>query len=100
MQTMMKGIANNYLLNAQRIRYVESISTEYLSILTILFGDNLEMGQRRISDYGNMTMLEAENELRVRTIMYKGRRLRKQRELREEHAENERAMLEQLKRIS
>lgn len=90
----------NYLLNSQRIKYIHSVSEEYLSILAILYGDTLESGIQRISGYGSMTMLEAENELRLRTLMYKGRRIRRQRDLRSEHEENEKAMLEQLKRLS
>lgn len=96
----MKGIATNYLLNKQRRLYVKSLANEYLSILAILYGDQLEIGQTKVSDYGTMTMLEAENELRIRAMMYKGRRIRKQRDLRDEAETNERDMLEQLKRLN
>lgn len=74
------------------------MSEEYLSIIAILYGDQIESGIKRISYYGDMTMLEAENELRVRTKMMRGQRLRKKRELREEHEAQEAALLEQLKK--
>lgn len=94
----MKTQAMNFKLNSQRRQLIESMSTEYLSILAILYGDQIEMGTRRISHYGNMTMLEAENEIRVRTMMMKGQRLRKKRQLKEEHDEAERELMERLKK--
>lgn len=94
----MKMTAMNFLLNRQRIDLVNNITNEYLSMLAILYGDQIEQGTKRVSDYGNMTMLEAENELRVRTLMMRGQRLRAKRRLQEEHEENERALLEQLKK--
>lgn len=95
---MIRTQAVNFNLNDQRMQLVTSIATEYLSMLTILYGDQIEMGTKRVSDYGNMTMLEAENELRVRTLMMKGQRLRTKRKLKEEHEANEAALLEQLKK--
>lgn len=97
-ETKRQIVASNYLLQQQRTDLVESMATEYLSVLSILYGYQIEQGLRRVSDYGNMTMLEAENEIRIRTVMLRGQRVRKQRELREEMAENERKLLEQLKR--
>lgn len=97
-QKMIQTTAANFNLNKQRRSLVENLSEEYLSILAILFGDQIEMGLKRISYYGNMTMLEAENELRVRTKMMRGQRLRKKRELKEEHEAQEAALLEQLKK--
>lgn len=88
----------NFLLNKQRISVIDNITNEYLSMLAILYGDQIEMGTKRVSDYGTMTMLEAENELRVRTMMLRGQRMRKKRELKEEHEANERALMEQLKK--
>lgn len=88
----------NFKLNKQRIQLIDNITNEYLSILAILYGDQIESGIRRISDYKDMTMLEAENELRVRTIMMKGQRLRTKRKLKEEHDEAERELMERLKR--
>lgn len=88
----------NFILNKQRQELTNSISEEYLSILSILYGDQIESGIKRISYYGDMTMLEAENELRVRTKMMQGLRMRKKRELKEEHAAQEAALLEQLKK--
>lgn len=99
-QKIPQGISINFLINKERRKYVESISQEYLSVLAILYGDFLESGQHAIHDYGRMTMLEVENELRVRTLMYRGRRIQKQRQLRDAHTQNEQDMLEQLKRIS
>ncbi len=77
---------------------VDNLTSEYLSLLAILYGDHIESGVKRISDYRAMTMLDAENELKLRTMMMRGQRLRKKRMLMEEHQENERALLEQLKR--
>ena len=94
----MKTIATNFLLNQQRIDLIESITNEHLSVLAVLYGDQIEMGVRRVSDYRNMTMLDAEQELRVRTMMLKGQRLRKKRELNEQYAADERALMEQLKK--
>lgn len=90
--------AFNFLVQQQRVELIESIANEYLSVLSLLYGYHIEQGTKRVSDYGDMTMLDAENEIRVRTIMMRGQRIRKQRELREEMAENERKLLEQLKR--
>ncbi len=94
----MKTQAMNFLLNQQRREITENVTNEYLSMLAILYGDQIEMGTKRISDYRDMTMLEAENELRVRTMMMQGQRLRLKRKLKEEHEENERALMEQLKK--
>lgn len=91
-------VAPNFSLNKQRRSFVDNLSEEYLSILAILYGNQIDSGIKRISYYGNMTMLEAENELRVRTKMMRGQRLRKKRELREEHEAQESALLEQLKK--
>jgi hypothetical protein len=90
--------ASNFRLNAIRRNNIAALSVEYLSILAILYGEHIDAGYKRIHDYGSMTMLEAENEIRTRTIMLQGDRLRKKRQLREEHAQNEKDMLEQLKR--
>jgi len=90
--------AANFNLNKQRIDIIDSITNEYLSILAILFGDQIESGIKRISYYGDMTMLEAENEFRVRTLMLRGQRLRTKRRLKEEHEAAEQALLEQLKK--
>jgi CII-binding regulator of phage lambda lysogenization HflD len=95
---MMKTLATNFKLNQQRIQLIDSITNEYLSMLAILYGDQIEMGTKRISDYRDMTMLEAENELRVRTMMMKGQRMRTKRKLREEHEAAEKALMEQLKK--
>jgi hypothetical protein len=88
----------NFRLNKQAREIQEALSSEYLSILAILYGDQIESGIKRISDYGTLTMLDAENELRIRMMMMKGQRMRKKRELKEEHEAQEQAMLEQLKR--
>jgi len=98
MQMLKKTKAMSFLLNQQRIELIDNVTNEYLSMLAILYGDQIEQGTKRISDYGNMTMLEAENELRVRTIMMKGQRMRVKRKLQEEHEANEKALMEQLKR--
>lgn len=88
----------NFSLNKQRRDLVINLTDEYLSILAILYGDQIESGIKRVSYYGDMTMLEAENELRVRTKMMRGTRIRRKRELREEHEAQEAALLEQLKK--
>lgn len=90
--------AMNFQINQQRRANIESIAVEYLNILAILYGDQIDTGIKRVRDFGQMTMLEAENELRIRTLMIQAQRLRKKRQLYEEHSENERAMLEELKR--
>lgn len=96
MQIQMQAM--NFLLNSQRMDLVESVSVEYLSILAILYGSQIETGEKRISSFGGMTMLEAENEFRVRTMMMRGIRLRKKRDLKAEHDAAEQALLEQLKK--
>lgn len=95
---MKQSQAMNFRLNKQTRNIQESLATEYLSILAILYGDQIESGIKRISDYGTLTMLDAENELRIRMMMMKGQRLRKKKDLKEEHEAQEQAMLEQLKR--
>lgn len=95
---MKQSQAMNFRLNKQAREIQEALSSEYLSILAILYGDQIESGIKRISDYGTLTMLDAENELRIRMMMMKGQRMRKKRELKEEHEAQEQAMLEQLKR--
>lgn len=93
-----KTIATNFLKNDLRMHVVEHLTNEYLSILAILYGPQIEQGLKRISDYRDMTMLEAENEFRIRTMMLQGQRLRKKRILREEHEAAESALMEQLKK--
>jgi hypothetical protein len=88
----------NFNLNKQHRDLIVSMGEEYLSILAILYGDQIDSGIKRISYYGDMTMLEAENELRVRTKMMRGQRLRMKRELKAEHEAQEAALLEQLKK--
>jgi len=79
---------------------IAALSTEYLQMLAILYGDQIQSGTIRTSAYNTMTMLEVADELRIRTMMMRGERLRKKRRLTEEHAANEAALLERLKRIS
>ncbi len=98
MQTKRQAI--HFLVNKQYKQLCQSLSTEYLSILAILYGDKIESGIMRVSDYGPMTMLEAENEFRIRTMMLSGQIARKQKELRAKYKADEEAMLEQLKKIS
>lgn len=88
----------NFRINRQRLQLIDNLSTEYLSIIAILYGDQIETGVKRISNYGDMTMLEAENELRVRMLMMRGLRMRKKKHLMAEHTANEQALLEELKR--
>lgn len=88
----------NYLINSQRIQLIDHVSTEYLSMLAILYGDQIESGIKRVSSFGTMTMLEAENELRVRTMMMRGLRMRRKKHLMDEHTSAEQALLEELKR--
>jgi hypothetical protein len=95
---MIKTQAGNFQLQQQRLLLVENITDEYLSILAILYGDQIQSGTKRVSEYGNMTMLEAENELRVRTLMMRGDRLRTKRKLKEEHDAAEKELMEQLKK--
>ncbi len=95
---MHKTLAANFRLNKQRRSLVESLTNEYLSMLAILYGDQIESGIKRISHFGNMTMLEAENELRVRTMMLRGQTMRTKRKLKEEHEANEKALMELLKK--
>lgn len=94
----MKIQAMNFLLNKQRRELIDNVTTEYLSMIAILYGDQIDTGIKRISDYGSMTMLEAENEMRVRTMMLRGQTLRKKRQLKEEHDKAEREMMERLKK--
>lgn len=95
---MNQSQAISFKLNKQAREIQQALATEYLSILAILYGDKIESGTKRIADYGMLTMLEAENELRIRMMMMKGQRMRKKKDLREEHEAQEQAMLEQLKR--
>lgn len=90
--------ANEFLLNKQRMALINNVSHEYLSIIAILYGDQIETGVRRIQHYRNMTMLEAENEIRIRSMMVRGQRMNRKRQLRKEHEDSEQAMLEELKR--
>lgn len=90
----------NYLLQQQRVETIEALAFEYINILAILYGVFIEQGTQRIRDYGSMTMLEAENELRLRMYMYRGQRIRKKRQLLADHQENERIMMEELKRAT
>lgn len=90
----------NYQLEVERDKMVESLHVEYLSLLAILYGDQLESGTQLLKDYGHLTMIDIENELQLRTLMYRARRLRKRRQLLDEYEANERDMLEQLKNIT
>ena len=93
-------LSNNYLLEVERTRYIEGLHTEHLSFLAILYGEQIESGAMHIKGYGHLTMTDIESELHIRTLMYRARRLRKSRELKEEYDENERALLEELKNIA
>ena len=86
-----------FLINKQRHELINHVAFEYLSILAILYGDQIDSGIRRVSSFGKMTMLEAENELRIRTMMLRGQRMRRKRELLKEHQDAETAMMERLK---
>ena len=97
-QSKLKTQATNFLLNRNRMTFINTLAYEYLSILAILYGDQIESGLKRVSNFGDMTMLEAENEFHLRMLMMRGQRLRTKRKLKEEHAANEAALMEQLKR--
>ncbi len=88
----------NFQLEVAHSKFIESLSLEYLQMLSILYGSQIYNGEKRTSDYNNMTMLEVADELRIRTLMMKGDRIRRKKQLREEHAANEAEMMERLKR--
>lgn len=92
--------SQHFQYNERRIKLIESLAEEYLNILAILYGSDIESGTKQLKDFGHMTMLDAEQELKFRTIMMRAQFTRKQRELRAEYSANEQAMLEELKRAS
>ena len=93
-------ISKNFIIDQQRNRHIENITEEYLNIIALLYGTQIESGIRRIKDYASMTMLDAENELRIRTIMNRAERLRTKRRLYAEHTAAEQELLERLKNAS
>ena len=90
----------NFKLEVARNKFLDAVATEYLQMLSILYGAHIYSGEKRTSDYSNMTMLEVADELRIRTLMMQGDRLRKKRQMQEEHARNEADLLERLRKSS
>jgi len=90
----------NFQLEVARNKFIDALASEYLQMLSILYGTQIYSGEKRTSEFNDMTMLEVADELRIRTLMLKGDRLRKKRKLQEEHARNEADLLERLKRSS
>lgn len=97
--TIPKIQSNYFTLNQLRVKELESLAEEYLSLLAVLYSDQIESGTNKVSDYGTMTMIDIENEIRLRTLLYRARRKRKQKDIRDKQEENERAMLETLRNI-
>lgn len=90
----------NFQIEVSRNKMIDALSNEYLQMLSILYGTQIYNGEKRTSDYNDMTMLEVADELRIRTLMMQGDRLRKKRQLQEEHSRNEADLLERLKKSS
>ena len=90
----------NFNIDRKRSEQVEAMSTEYLSLLTILYGHFIRSGEKMIKHYHHLRMSDIETELQIRTIMVRGDISRKQRQIKEEHSAAEQQMLEELKRAT
>ncbi len=94
----MQTKALNFILEESRNDNIEALSQEYLNMIAILYGDKIERGDKAVRDYGKMTMVDIIAELEIRTMMYHGQRMRRKKDLRKQHADAERELLEELKR--
>lgn len=92
-------VTNSYLLQKLRNSNLQSLATEYLYITAMLFGQDIDSGKRQVTHYSSMTMLKAENELRIRTMMMHAERIRRKKKLTEQHRANEDAMMQRLKQL-
>jgi len=86
--------------SAFRYNHIEELSDEYINILAILYGGLITGGDRRISEYGKMTMQQAERELRLRTAILQAQTNQKRTQLREEYSKNEQDLLAELAKAS
>jgi len=89
----------NYKLQLLRNKNTVSLANEYLYIIAMLFGKDIEEGTRKVTDFNSMTMLKAENELRIRTLMMNAERIRRKKKLMQDHKDNEEAMIQRMKQL-
>lgn len=99
MQMKRQIVTNNYVLQSLRNKNVQSLATEYLYIIAMLYGEDIETGKKRVIDFNTMTMLEAENELHIRAVMMRAERARRKKALTQQHKANEEAMLQRMKQL-
>lgn len=92
-------VTTNYILQSLRKQNVQSLATEYLYIIAMLYGQDIDSGRKRVTDFNTMTMLKAENELRIRAMMMHAERVRRKKKLTEQHKANEDAMIQRLKQL-
>lgn len=92
------GAVYSFLIDDVYYKQSEVYANEYLNVLAVLYGDSLDAGIKQLRDYNHMTMQDAEQEIRLRTIMLSGRVLREQRKLDKEHRDAEQALMDRLKR--
>jgi hypothetical protein len=92
-------VTNNYILQSLRNKNIHSLATEYLYIIAMLYGSDIESGSKQVIDFNKMTMLKAENELRIRAIMMHAERIRRKNTLTQQHKANEEALLQRMKQL-
>lgn len=97
-----KQLITNKSFQIERIRRLNTRikATEYLSILSMLYGTKIDSGAVSIQTYKNMTMLDAASEIKVRTMMLRGETNQKLRSIKETDKRKEADLLKRLKELT
>lgn len=67
------------IFQIERIRHrtPKALAEEYFVFLSTLYGRKIESGDVRLRDYGNMTMFDVADEIKIRTKMLHADNMRK-----------------------
>lgn len=66
-----------FQIEAARHRTPKALAEEYLIFLSTLYGRKIETGDVRLRDYGDMTMYDIADEIKIRTKMLHADNMRK-----------------------
>lgn len=86
----------SYLLEDLRLKSTYILTQEYLIFLGILFGSQIQSGDKQVRDFGHMTMLDVQSELLIRTRMMQARTNGKLRAKKKENEAKQAKLLESL----
>lgn len=78
----------------------QDLSDEYLNMLAILFGGQINSGDRRIKEFLDMSMSDAEVELRFRTKINTARANNLRQDILDKEKQNEEALIAELKNFA